>query len=418
MNAEIVSIGNEVVGGAVADTNAAWLARELESLGICVERHTAARDELAQIKDVLAGACERADAVLVTGGLGPTPDDLTREALAELTGRPLVRHPEGEAKLLGFYRARGRDPHPSNLKQATLPEGAQAMVNDRGTATGFICTHTGARVYVMPGVPTEMKGMFDDCIRPALRTQAHGSAAALREIVLFGVPESDVGGTLHDMMQRGANPEVGTMAQMGTITVRIVGRGDTHDTATQCADDTAATVCNLFGDHVVSHAGETMAEVVARMLLESETTLALAESCTGGMVAEMLTAVPGISAALLEGIVSYSNAAKINRLGVPEALIAKHGAVSRPVAEAMAAGVRQRSGADIGVGITGIAGPGGAVPAQEGRPEKPVGLVHLACADKNGIVVQEQRFPGDRRRVRTRAALTALNMVRLRLMEG
>ena len=416
MNAEILSVGNEVVGGAIADTNAAWLSQQLDAMGLTVVRHAAVRDELPEIVAALAAACRGADVVVVTGGIGPTPDDLTREAVAELTGRPLRTDPDAEEMLRGFYRRLGREPHPSNLKQAAIPEGGEALINRCGTAAGLTCTHNGARLFVTPGVPREMVAMFEADIRPRLDALVDGLAAACRELTLFGVPESDVGAALHDLMQRGANPEVGTMARTGFITVRIVARGQTPQAAAALADDTAASVSRTFGDSVVSDRGEDLPAAVARLLIDSGTTIALAESCTGGMVAAMLTDAPGISRCLLEGIVAYTNDAKSRRLGVPADLIEAHGAVSAPVAEAMARGICESAGADIGIGITGIAGPGGAVPQAPGRPGKPVGLVHLACAHKDGIVLEEGHFAGDRRMVRTRAALAALNMVRLHLI--
>ena len=417
MNAQIVSIGNEVTGGAIADTNAAWLAQRLEELGATVTRHVAVRDVLPEIVEALEKASSSADVVIVTGGLGPTPDDLTRQAACDLTGRRLVPDARAEEMLAEFFRRRGRTPHPSNLKQASLPEDAALLANPRGTAAGFSVEHNGARLFFMPGVPAEMKGMFADQVVPRLREGASGPVAFCRLISLFGVPESEVGAALADLMKPGANPEVGTMAKAGLIVVRILARASGAQAARSLADEAAAQVRERFGAHVVSVEGDSLAQAVAKLLLEGGTTIALAESCTGGMLAGMLTDVPGISKSFLEGVVAYSNAAKIGRLGVPARLIEAHGAVSREVAEAMATGIRGLSGADIGVSVTGIAGPGGTIPAAADRRAKPVGLVHLALADRKGIISREVRFSGDRTQVRTRAAMTALDMIRRRLLD-
>ena len=417
MRAQIVSVGNEVVGGAVADTNAAWLARRLEAMGATVLAHRAVRDMLGEIVQALRDAASAADAVIVTGGLGPTADDLTREAAAELTGSSLVPHEGARRMLEEFFRRRGRAPHPTNLKQASLPEGATWLPNPRGTAAGFALEHGRARLFFLPGVPSEMEGMFNDEVAPRLESLLAGAGGCCRSVTLFGVPESEVGAALGDLMARGANPEVGTMAKTGVIVVRIVARGDHPEAARALADQTVQRVRALFGEHVVGEDVESLAEIVGRRLIAMGRTIALAESCTGGLIAAMLTDVPGISASLMEGVVAYANEAKVRRLGVPAALLQEHGAVSREVAEAMAGGVRAASGADIGLAVTGVAGPGGATPAREGRPAKPIGLVHLALADERGIISAQAQFAGDRGQVRTRAALAALDMVRRRLME-
>jgi len=415
---EILSVGNEVVGGAVADTNAAWLAGHLEALGLEVVGHRAVRDRRPEIVAALEAAAAASDVVVVTGGLGPTPDDLTREAAADAVGRRLVPSPDAETALRAFFRRRGREAHPSNLKQATVPEGAAVLPNRRGTAAGFALAHRGSRFFFLPGVPAEMRGMFDDEVAPRLRGQGSDGAACCRQVPLFGVPESEVGARLKDLMARGANPEVGTLAKTGLIVVRILARGPDDASAAVLADRTAAEVRRRFGEHVVAEEGDSLPEAVVGELLRSGRTLAVAESCTGGLVAKMLTDVPGVSAGLLEAVVAYSNAAKVRRLDVPERLLATHGAVSREVAEAMARGVRAGSGANLGLAVTGIAGPGGAVPAARGRAAKPVGLVYLAAADERGIVSEEARLGGHRAQVRTRAAMMALDLLRRRLREG
>lgn len=408
--ASIISIGDEVVCGLVPDTNASHLARKLEEMGAFVKKHFAVRDELSDIKNALAATSEISDIVMVTGGLGPTADDLTREAMAELTGNKLMVEPRAERKLREFFERRGRRLHPANLKQATMPEGAEPLLNDRGTAAGFRMKYKCADFFFMPGVPAEMVHMFDAQVAPCLKERLSGCSRYTRSLVVMGVPESDLGAMLSDLMERGRNPEVGTMAQTGQIRVRVTGRGGGGDDIRPLVDSTLDVVRRRLGEAVAAEDGVELQEVVAGLLKKSGKKLAVAESCTGGMVASALIDVPGISDSFLEGIVAYSNEAKILRLGVPRELIERNGAVSEEVATAMARGLRERCGADISLAITGIAGPGG------GTPEKPVGLVYIALSDDKGEECARNLIPGQRGQIRERATKTALNMLRLRLM--
>jgi nicotinamide-nucleotide amidase len=417
MKVQIVSIGDEVVSGVVPDTNASYLSLRLEELGAEVIGHRAVRDRLSDAVEALRAAAEAADVVVVTGGLGPTPDDITREAACELLGVEPVRNERALELLTEFFRQRGRTPSQNNLRQTMLPSRTELLANHSGTACGFVARSAEARLFFLPGVPAEMASMFREEVAPRLRELIGESAVATRLISLMGVPESEVSARLEDVMIRGSNPEVGTLAKTGFIQVRIVARAERMQQAEDRVREVVEKVRERFGRQVASETGEEPHQVVARMLIERGRTLAVAESCTGGLIADMLTGVPGISAALLEALVCYGNASKVNRLRVPAEQIEAHGAVSAEVAAAMASGVRETAGADIGLSVTGIAGPSGGVPAAPGRKAKPVGLVYLALADENGIVTMERVFPGDRAQVRRRAALAALDGVRLRLSE-
>ncbi len=410
MNAEIVSIGNEVVAGVIADTNAAYLAARLEELGAAVVAHRAARDFENEVIAALKAACESAQLVFVTGGLGPTLDDLTREAAAKLAGVDLIEDERAAAMLRSFFAARNRVPHPINLKQATIPKGATYLPNHYGTAAGFSMEFHGTTLFFMPGVPREMKAMFEDEIVPLLREKLPGSGNCRRTLLVMGMGESDLGAKLGDLMQRGRNPEVGTMVHGGIIAVRIVAREQDARVAQQKAEADVARIREVLGLSIISEDESTLPFAVARLLEEKGRTIAIAESCTGGLISGMITEVPGISRFFLEGVVAYSNEAKMEILGVPEPLLEKHGSVSTEAAAAMATGIRNRSGAEIGISVTGIAGPGG------GTPQKPVGVVCFALADDAGVIAREERFGGNRNEIRDRAAKYALNLLRLRLL--
>ncbi|MBN2447995.1 MAG: competence/damage-inducible protein A [Phycisphaerae bacterium] len=410
----IISIGTELTLGQTVDTNGAWLAQRLAALGIQTDRHVAVADDLAATADVALAAAGAAEVVLITGGLGPTDDDLTRAALARAAGVELVFDETSLAHIRGFFAARGREMLERNRTQAMLPRGAKAILNTCGTAPGVELRLRGCPCYVMPGVPFEMRAMFERDIEPVLRVAAAGRALRQRRLHLFGMPESEVGDVLADLMVRGRNPEVGTTATLGIIGVRINAAGDSAAEADVLLDETEREVRQRIGTPVFGRDEDTLAGVVGRMLVGRGATVSTAESCTGGLIAKELTDVAGSSAYFLGGAVTYSNAAKTAVLGVDEELIAAHGAVSEPVAAAMASGARARFGSDYAVSTTGIAGPGG------GTAQKPVGLVYIGLATPTDTVVLERRFGGSvpREAIREWAARTALNRLRTWLLEG
>ena len=326
-------------------------------------------------------------------------------------GVPLDESAEAREHLAAWAKARGRTLSQSNFRQALLPRGAKTIPNPVGTALGVEARVGKALVFVMPGVPAEMAQMLRDEVLPRVRRAAPGRAGAVRSVRTYGLPESIVGEKLADLMAPKRRPHVGTAVRGGMIDVHIHATGAPEEVAPLLEADVAA-VRQRLGDAVFGEGEERLEDAVAALLARRRARLALAESCTGGLVAAKLVNVPGISEFLLEGVVCYANASKVRTVGVPEGLIREHGAVSEPVARAMAEGIRARNRASVGLGVTGVAGPAG------GTAEKPVGLVWVAVADQEGTAAAKEIFSGDRALIRERAANHALNMLRLRLLQG
>jgi len=408
VNAEILSVGSELVAGRIADTNAAYLSENLLRLGIRVSRHTALGDDLEAVRQVLLDIADRADVAVVTGGIGPTPDDITRQAFAEAARVELTESPEAAEALRARFALWGREPSPSNLIQAHIPQGARLIANPNGTAEGFAIQLKSCLFFCLPGVPFEMKAMCERDVFPELARRS-GQSAAVRLLQVFGLGESVVGERLHNLMRRGRSPDVATQVSGGIITVRITATGADLARLTERVEADAAVVRERLAENIYAEGGLSLAEAVARLLEKRNKTIAIAESCTGGEIAARLTDVPGISRCFLQGVVAYSNEAKVRRFGVPEDVIVRHGAVSAETALAMAEGMRRTSGADIALSTTGIAGPSG------GTQDKPVGLVYTALSATDARVVREHRLGGDRAAVRNRAARHALNLARLYL---
>ncbi|HUT57914.1 MAG TPA: competence/damage-inducible protein A [Phycisphaerae bacterium] len=407
MNAIIIAVGTELTSGQTIDTNSAYLAERLAGLGIDALEHRTVGDERAAISAAIKCAAAAAELVVVTGGLGPTADDLSRHGLADAMGAELSLDGESLRAIEDMFRRRGRRMAESNRVQAMVPAGARALPNRMGTAPGLAAAVGGARVYVMPGVPAEMRRMFEEAVAPRL-PQGQG-AIVCRTIHTFGAGESDVGAKIADLMARDADPLVGTTAAAGLVTVRIRCRAGKADEAQRRIDAAAAEIRRRLGELVVGEGNETMASAVGSLLRARGQTLATAESCTGGMLGAMITAVPGSSDYYLGGMVAYCDRLKQELLGVPGGALSEHGAVSEPVAAAMAEGCRRRCGADWAVAVTGIAGPGG------GSQDKPVGLVFIALAGEGETHVQRHVFGGTREMVRVRSSLAALNALRMRI---
>lgn len=412
MQAIILSVGSEITTGQTVDTNSAWLSRQLAAVGAHVRMHATVADEIEPIRDLLDRAAQEADVVLVSGGLGPTDDDLTRQALTAALGVQLVLHPPSVEKIRAFFERRQRTMPEANLIQAMFPAGTMPIENTCGTAPGIQARLHDADVFVLPGVPREMKVMFERSVLPWLSGRSGGAVLLTLTIQTYGAGESDIGMRIRDLMQRGRNPTVGTTAQQGVIGVRVYAYGRSRDEAQRMLAADAAEVRSRLGDLVYGENEETLASVVVRQLVEAKQSVATAESCTGGLVAKCLTDVPGSSACFRNGFVTYANDAKVRILEVPAEQIARHGAVSMPVAEAMAVQARRISGSDYALAITGIAGPTG------GTVEKPVGLVCFGLASADGCDVFERRLGSDMTRdeIRERACRFALNLLRLRLM--
>jgi len=412
-SAVLIAIGNELLLGQTQDTNSAWLAERLAAVGIRTKLTLTVGDDVAQITWAFRHASEQAEVVIATGGLGPTPDDLTREGLAEAMGVSLVENAACLEQIKAYFARRGRPMRESNRRQALIPVGAEPIENTGGTAPGIRARVGQATVYVTPGVPREMREMFDRSIQPDLPADAAGRAIVRRTILAYGAGESDIAGRISDLMQRGRNPLVGTTPHETIISVRIVAEADSADQAERLAERDAAEVRRRLGDLVFGEGEATLADAVADLLLKAASTVATAESCTAGLLAKMLTDVSGSSGYFLRGYITYSNESKIEMLGVPPEMIERHGAVSEQVARAMASRCKAAARADYAIAITGIAGPTG------GTAEKPVGLVYVGLAGPAGCEVGRFNFGEHllRWQVRDRACKAALNMLRLTLLK-
>lgn len=415
MKAEILTIGDELLRGEIVDSNKSFLSERLLGLDVETRFHATVADDRADMADAFRRAVARADIVLVSGGLGPTRDDLTIEVLAETFGRELVLHEPSLAALRAFFARFGREMAAINEKQAWFPAGAEVLDNPIGTAPGTMLEvpregREGALVFCMPGVPRELYKMMDEQVLPRIaakrRVTSYARGALLRT---FGIGESNLDERLRDLALP-TGVELGFRTQFPDNHVRPVARAATPEEADEKLRVSLAAIRERLGSLVYAEGEETLEAVLVRLLAAQGRTLATAESCTGGMIAELVTSVPGSSAVLRGGVVAYANTAKAALLGVPEPLLREHGAVSEPVAKAMAEGARSRFGTDFAVATTGIAGPTG------GTKEKPVGLMFVALADAAGSEARELFFAFDRERNRRLAAQVAMDWVRRRLV--
>ncbi len=411
MKAEILTIGDELLRGEIVDSNKSFLSEKLLGIEVETRFHASVNDDPADMRDAFLRAAARSELVLVSGGLGPTRDDLTIEVLAETFGRKLVQHEPSLRQIEAFFARLGRAMAPSNAKQALVPEGAEVLPNPVGTAPGCMLDAGRAVFFCMPGVPRELYRMMDEQVLPRVAARLGGGRSVMRSALLrtFGLGESNLEDALKDV---GREPGVvlGFRTAFPDNFLRPVARAASATEAEAKLARACAAIEEKLGPLVYTRGEETMEAVVGRMLAERGLTLATAESCTGGLIGARVTAVPGSSRYYRGGVVAYANEAKRDLLGVPEALLREHGAVSEPVARAMAEGARTRLGADLALATTGISGPDG------GTPEKPVGLVWIAFAASHGVEAEQMVFPFDRERHRTITAQTALDWVRRALL--
>jgi nicotinamide-nucleotide amidase len=409
VRAEIIAIGSELLLGGVADTNSLYLADELLKLGIEVRYKTVIGDDPRDIEEALRHALGRAHLVVTTGGLGPTQDDLTRKIVARVTGRRLVLHDEALAAITQHLMARQRRVTAEQTTQALIPMRAQVLPNPVGTAPGFFLVKDERVLVCLPGIPSELTRMVSDTglawLEPLMGQAARG-ALLHRRLRTFGLAESEVDVRLQDLYTAERHAVIGLRAGDYGVDVSITVRGRQAESAESVVKRLERAIRERLGDHLYATGSQTMQGVVAMKLKARALTVAVAESCTGGLTSQRLTSVPGSSAYFDRGLVTYSNRAKMDLLSVPDVLLRSRGAVSGEVALAMAKGVRDRSGADLGLAITGIAGPSG------GMKDKPVGLVFLALADKRNAVSRSHLFGGDREVIRRRASQAALDLLR------
>jgi len=403
--AEILTIGTELLLGDITNTNAQHIASQLAAIGVSVYSQTVVGDNEERILAALERAFSYADLVITTGGLGPTEDDLTRETSAKHFGKKLIMHDEWLKKIEEHFAKQNLPCPPNNAKQAMLPEGTILLENNCGTAPGCIIEQGGKVLINLPGPPSEMKLMFERHVAPYL-SQKQDVVLVSRQLKFCGIGESMLETQIADLVAAQENPTIAPYAGDCEVHLRITASADGEDEANALIEPVAAEIYNRLGEYIFAEGDETLEEVVVKKIAEHNQTLAVAESCTGGLLSGRLINSPGASEVFIEGIVSYSNKSKMERLGVTAKTLEEHGAVSSQTAGEMAIGVAEALGANVGVAITGIAGPGG------GTDEKPVGLVYIAVFIDDGILVKKFNFAGDRARVRTRAVVEALNLLR------
>lgn len=412
MKAEIISVGTELLLGQIVDTNAAYLSKLLPQFGIDLHYRVTVGDNESRLTDALKLALGRSDIVFTIGGLGPTKDDLTKETVAKVVGDEMTLHEESAAKMRAFFASRGIEMPESNLKQALMPVRGRVLVNPLGTAPGAAFETDGKVVIVLPGPPREFIEMVNAQVIPYLRERIGEGAAVIRSRVLkiAKLGESSVAEMVGDLLD-GANPTVAPLASPGEVHLRITAKAESAAQAEAMIDEMDRKLVAVLGNSVFGRDDGTLESVVVRALIEKGLTLALAESCTGGLIGSRITDISGSSAAFIAGFVTYSNQAKKELLGVDEQLLGEYGAVSEQVARAMAEGARRVTGADIAISVTGIAGPTG------GTAAKPVGLVYMALSAAGKTIAFEHRFSGSRIDIKQRASQAALNMLREYLLQ-
>ena len=405
MNAELIAVGTEILLGDIVNTDAQVISQGLSELGINVFYQTVVGDNPARLRHVIETARDRADIIITTGGLGPTLDDLTKETLATVFGRKMALHQPSLDRIKDFFQTIGREMTPNNEKQAWLPEGCTVFVNEWGTAPGCAFEAYGKHVLMLPGPPRECNPMWKECAMPYLYKLAGGCIVS-RNVRVFGLGESNMETILHDIMEKSTNPTIAPYAKTSECFARVTAKADTPEECEKLLEPVVEKICGLLGDDVYGVDVDSLEQVVGDGLRERGMTLAVAESCTGGLLSKRITDVPGCSDYYLGGVCSYANEVKMKVLGVKKETLDTVGAVSPEVAEQMAEGVAKALGADIGVGITGVAGPGG------GTDEKPVGLVYISIWYNGQHYTRKMKSTNGRDRVRMQAASTALDMIR------
>ena len=410
MNAELISVGTELLLGNIVNTNAQYLSVRLADLGVNVYRHTVVGDNGERLSEAIRDAFTRADLVVTTGGLGPTQDDLTKEVAAGYFDRKLVLDPTSMAAIEGYFANRPQDLNAGNRKQAYFPENSIILKNDSGTAPGCIIEGKEGTIVLLPGPPAEMKSMFENSVVPYL-SKYQDSVMVSKVLRIFGVGESVVAEKIKDIMDNQSNPTVAPYAKDSEVTLRITAKAVNPDEGMKMIQPVEASIREILGESVYGSDETSLAEVTLDLLEKKYLTLSVAESCTGGLISSMIIACPGASRSFTEGAVTYSNKAKIRRLGVKQETIERYSSVSRETAAEMAEGVARISGTDIGLSVTGIAGPEG------GSAEQPVGLVYIGINLTGTTKVQQFNIRGDRNKIRTRAALYAIDLLRRELIK-
>lgn len=413
MNVEIISIGNEILGGNIVDTNANYIIKKLKGINLNVQHVSAVADEESEIVAQLKEACQRSQIIITTGGLGPTEDDITFQSVAKTFQLNLVKYPEAERHMIERISKIGVSVSPSNLKQSFLPEGSICIINPYGTAPAMILEKEGKVIVSLPGVPLEMKNLLSEQIIPFLEKNFPNLEHIQSRIIrTSGLGESNLNDMIKDFIISNRKLNIGIYASPEDIKIQLNALAKTAEGTKNILDEATRQLKVILGDYIFGYDNESLEEVTGNLLRRKKLSLAVAESCTGGMLGETLTTIPGSSDYFKGGIISYDGEIKEKLLGVPHTLLTRFGEVSEPVAKAMAEGVRKKCNSDIGLSITGIAGPTG------GSQEKPVGLVYIGLADAGQTLVQKHYFHNGRQAIRLRSVRRALNMLRLHIIKG
>lgn len=411
MIVELISVGTELLLGNIVNTNAAYLAEQCAALGLSCYYQSVVGDNAQRLGAVLRSALERSDIVILSGGLGPTTDDLTKETAAEVMAMPLVMDAHSLERIESFFAARGLEMTENNKKQALIPQGAMVLDNDNGTAPGVILKKEGKHVILLPGPPNELVPMFEKSVREYLDLLEPGIIYS-RTVKICGIGESKAADMIQDLIDGQTNPTVAPYAKTGEVHLRVTARAEDEKEARQLVKPVVKELKNRFGSDIYATEGEvTLEKAVVDLLLANELTVSAIESCTGGLLSARLINIPGVSEVFKSGYITYSNKAKRKLVGVKKSTLHKYGAVSEQVAKEMANGSAMLTKSDVTVSVTGIAGPDG------GTVQKPVGLVYIGCCVRGKTVVKEYHFMGSREKIRDAAVSAALTLMRHCILE-
>lgn len=411
MKAEILCVGTELLLGDIVNTNAQYLSRRLADLGISVYHQSVVGDNVERLKKEFEEAFSRADLVITTGGLGPTPDDLTKETGADYFNKKMILDENSLNKLNSYFIKDGEgELKGNNIKQAYFPEGSIILPNNHGTAPGCALEENNKVLIVLPGPPREMKPMFENSVVPFLKKYSKGILKS-KVLRICGIGEGIMAEKISDIINNSTNPTIAPYAKEWEVTLRITSKANTEEEASKLIEPVESEIRKRLGENIYGEDETSLEEVIAKILISKNLTISTAESCTGGLIASRLVDYPGISSVFMEGAVTYSNEAKINRLNVKKETLETFGAVSEETAREMAEGIAKTSGTIIGLSTTGIAGPGG------GTSEKPVGLVYIGLCINGNVHAKKLELSGNREMIRRRATITALDWLRRELLK-
>lgn len=410
MKAEIIAIGTELLLGDIVNTNSQFLSRELAAIGIDVYHQEVVGDNEDRILQAFENAYKRSELIVTTGGLGPTQDDLTKEMAAKYFNKEMVLDEKSLESIENYFKLQGKELKGNNRKQAYFPSGSTILLNECGTAPGAIIEEDNKIMIILPGPPREMEMMFKIHVIPYLQKKTDNIIVS-KTLRIFGIGESFMAEQVNHLITEGKNPTVAPYAKNVDVTLRITAKGKTQEECLKLIKPVEDEIRNILGENVYGEGEVTLEAVVSKLLCDKNLTISTAESCTGGMIAEKLISYPGISKVYLEGMVTYSNDAKIKRLGVNKETLDKYGAVSEQTAKEMVEGIARESGSNIAIITTGIAGPGG------GTKEKPVGLVYIGLYVNGVTKIKEFNFQGDRDKIRVRTTMNALDWLRRELLK-